>query len=57
MEQNIHTAINWLDRERIVELLERNGMACYDTESTDNLRETLRECVEDGDIAPNQLTE
>jgi len=50
MKQEMHTAINWLDRNEIVAYLEGNGMACYDTESTDDLRETLKQCVEDGDI-------
>ncbi len=57
MKQEIHTQINWLDREQIVQLLEGNGMACYDSESTDNLRETLRQCVQDGDIILDEQTE
>jgi hypothetical protein len=55
MDQKIHTAINWLSRQQIVELLEGNGMACYDSEETDNLRATLTECIADGDISPNDL--
>ncbi len=55
MEQSTHTTINWLDREKVVTLLEGNGMACYDTESTDDLKETLRQCVTDGDITLEEL--
>ena len=55
VKQSTHTAINWLDRKDIVKLLEGNGMACYDSESTDDLRDTLRQCVEDGDISPAML--
>lgn len=55
VKQKIHTAVNWLSREQIVTLLEGNGMACYDSESTDDLRDALRECVANGDISPNDL--
>lgn len=55
MDQSIHTKINWLDRSKIQALLEGNGMAVYDSESTDDLRDTLRECVADGDISPDML--
>ena len=55
MEQRIHTAINWLKREQIVTLLEGNSIACYDSESTDDLKATLIQCIEDGDIAPEDL--
>lgn len=50
MKQSVHTAINWLSRNRIQELLEGAGFAVYDSESTDDLRETLRDSVESGDI-------
>lgn len=47
------TAINWLERQRIVDILEVNaGIACYDNESTDELRETLRVNIEDGTLNP-----
>lgn len=55
MEQRIHTAINWLSRQQIVDLLEGNGAACYDSESTDDLRATLTECIANSDISPNEL--
>jgi hypothetical protein len=47
MKQEMHTAINWLSRIEIVDILEsRCGMACYDDEPTDELRDTLREAAE-----------
>lgn len=52
MDQNIHKAINWLDRKQIVEILENYGFACYDSESTDELRDALRANIEDGTINP-----
>ena len=55
LTQKIHTAINWLSRQQIVELLESNGMACYDSEDTDSLRATLAQCIEEDEIAPNDL--
>lgn len=51
MEQQTHTAINWLSRQEIINHLESVGIACFDTESTDDLREALRSNVEDGTIA------
>lgn len=50
MDQEIHKAINWLDREKIVEILESYGFACYDKETTDELRDALRENIADGTI-------
>jgi hypothetical protein len=55
LTQEVHTAINNLGRDRIQSLLEWNGMAVYDSENTDELRETLRECVQDGDIPISML--
>lgn len=55
LSQEVHTAINWLDREEIVEILERYGFACYDSESTDELREALRANVLDGTISEEEL--
>lgn len=46
----INTTINWLNRYTIQTLLEAHGMAVYDDESTDLLRETLREDVLSGEI-------
>jgi len=55
MDQQYHTAINWLDRKELVEILEQHGFACYDTESTDDLREALRANVLDGTIPRSVL--
>jgi hypothetical protein len=48
--KNMRECINWLNREQITELLENNGMAVYDNETTEELEESLSQCVEDGDI-------
>ena len=55
MQQATHTAINQLDREQIVKILEEYGFACYDSESTDELREALRSNIEAGTIDPSVL--
>lgn len=55
MKQCIHTRINWLSRQEIVNLLEGAGFACYDSESTDNLREALRSSIKDGDILEEDI--
>lgn len=55
MDQKIHTAINWLSREEVVQILEAYGFACYDSESTDEPRDALRANVEDGTIPSTQL--
>lgn len=47
--------VNQLDRERIVELLEGIGVACYDDEATQLLREALVESVRDGNIDRDHL--
>ncbi len=48
---DIRTKVNWLDREEIVVLLEEGmGMACYDDEEVEELRDCLVTCVEAGDI-------
>lgn len=49
-EKNLRTCINWLTREQLKELLEGNGLAVFDSESTEDLGEALFECVEAGDI-------
>lgn len=55
MDQETHKAVNWLDREQIVKILEDYGFACYDSESTDELREALRANIADGTIDPSVL--
>jgi len=52
---DIWKQINQLDRERIVLLLEGIGIACYDDESTQLLRECLYENIESGNIDTYQL--
>lgn len=51
----ISKAINWLDREKVVKILENYGFACYDSESDDDLRNALRENIADGTIDPSVL--
>lgn len=54
-KQSSHTAINWMDRAEIVSILESAGIACYDHEDTENLREALRANVMDGTIPEDEL--
>jgi len=54
-EENWWPEINKLHRETVIRLLEGIGVACYDDESTQLLREALHESV-GGDIDPSQLT-
>lgn len=55
ISQNINKAINWLDREKVVKILEEYGFACYDSESTDDLKIALRENIIDGTIDSSVL--
>lgn len=55
MDQRVHTQINNLSRNQIVKILENWGFACYDSESTDSLKEELRANVADGTIPPGDL--
>lgn len=57
MDQKYHTAINWMDRSQITKILEDYGFAVYDSESTDELREALRNNVVDGTISKSILSE
>jgi len=41
--QDLWKRINWMTREEIVSHLEGIGIACYDDESTQELRECLHE--------------
>lgn len=50
MKQSTHTQINWMDRGAIISVLEQYGFACCDSESTELLRETLRDNIMDGTI-------
>lgn len=42
--------LNEFGRQEIVEMLENVGIACYDHEDTETLREALRVNIEDGTI-------
>ena len=53
--QDIRRKINWMSREAIVKLLESYGIACYDTESTEDLEQALFENVYDGTISEDEL--
>jgi len=57
IDQQTHTAINWLHRHQLQELLESAGFAVCDSESTDELREAVRQSVIDGDIEIEILEE
>ena len=50
MEQELHTQINWLSRHEITTYLQSAGIACYDDESTEDLKAALVENVADGTI-------
>ena len=50
MSQSTLTAINWMDRDEIVAILEGYGFAVYDDESEADLRTALISNVEDGTI-------
>lgn len=47
---DIRTRLNWMDRADFVAMLEGVGIACFDTESTDSLKEAVFVNIEDGTI-------
>ena len=51
----IRRTINWLDRNDIVTILENYSFHCYDSESTDSLRDALFENIEDRTIPAWEL--
>jgi len=55
LSDEVRRAVNWLDRADIVRHLESAGIACYDSEDTDTLREALLVNLEDGTIDPEVL--
>lgn len=57
MDQKYHTAINWLERSQITKILEDYGFACYDSESTEELRSALRENILDGTISKSVISD
>lgn len=48
-------AINNLSREQIVKIHEEYGFAAYDSESTEELRDSIRSNIADGTIDPSVL--
>lgn len=53
--RDLWKAVNWLDRSKVVEILESYSFQCYDNESTDELRQALVSNIEDGTIDPSVL--
>jgi len=54
-EGDLAREINWLDRTQVIQILEDYGFACYDNESTDELRNALRTNIDDGTIPRSVL--
>lgn len=50
ISQEVHTALNWMDRAQVVELLEGISIQCYDHESDQVLRDAVIQNVEDGTL-------
>ena len=50
LDYNVWKSVNWLDRNKIVELLESVSICCYEGEPTQDLREALVANIEDGTI-------
>jgi len=50
LTRDAHKALNNLSREKIVTILESYGFACYDSESTYELREALKVSIKNGTI-------
>ena len=57
MKQEYHTRINWMEHAELEEALTSIGMACSPDETTNELRETLRENVLDGTYDKELLPE
>lgn len=55
-DNSIVTAVNWLDRENIIDILENyGGYMCYDNEPTDELRQVLIDDIINGLIDSSVL--
>jgi hypothetical protein len=54
-KMTIRERCNWLNRKDIIVLLESAGIACYDNETDDVLRDALIVNVEDGTIPQDAL--
>lgn len=50
ISQEVHTALNWMDREQIVDLLKGISIQCYDHESDQVLREAIIQNIDDGTL-------
>lgn len=50
LNYDVWKSVNWMDRHQIVDLLESASIQCYDTESTDELRQALVDNINDGTI-------
>ena len=55
MDQNIHTAINWLDYDQLTRILICNGLAIGYRDGEHDLRDAVRESVENGKISKDTL--
>ncbi len=55
MEGEIWKAVKRLDRHQIETLFQMVGIQCYESESTDQLRNDLLENVKDGTIPDYEL--
>ena len=49
------SAINWMHRTDIQELLEKHGYAVYENETTEDLREVLIEEINNGEILESEV--
>lgn len=54
-EQELHDRARKVSREKVVEALEGVGIACYESESTDELREALVANILDGTLTEDAL--
>ncbi len=55
MDQEYHTAINWMGYDDLKALLESHGFAVNASESEDDLREAVRQNVMDGTIPESEI--
>lgn len=47
--------LNWMDRSEVEALLYAVGIACYESETTDELRDAVAANIEDGTIPEDAL--
>lgn len=53
--KDVWKLVNWMSREEIVAVLEAYGFACYDSETTAQLREALVVNIQDKTIPLNAV--